>query len=69
MREFYIKSIMIKTDIRQFLVEIMVMSNENAIHELYEQCMTINFDETHILLEKAKTKEEKEFVRLVTDPV
>ena len=31
------------------------MSNENAIHELYEQCMTINFDETH------------EFVRLVTD--
>ena len=43
------------------------MSNENAIHELYEQCMTINFDETHILLEKAKTKEEKEFVRLVTD--
>ena len=30
------------------------MSNENAIHELYEQCMTINFDETHILLEKGR---------------
>jgi len=26
------------------------MSNENAIHELYEQCMTINFDETHIFV-------------------
>jgi len=30
---------------------------DRNIHELYEQCMTINFDETHILLEKAKTKE------------
>jgi len=28
--------------------------------------MTINFDEAHIFLEKAKTKEEKEFIRLVT---
>ena len=28
--------------------------------------MTINFDETHIFLEKAKTKEEKKFIRLVT---
>ena len=43
------------------------MSNENAIHALYEKCMTINFDETHILLEKAKTTEEKEFVRLEKD--
>ena len=31
-------------------------SNENAIHELYERCMTINFDKTHILLEKPKQK-------------
>ena len=42
------------------------VSNENEIHELYERCMTINFDETHILLGKAKTKKEKEFVRLIT---
>lgn len=43
------------------------MSNAEAIHELYEQCMTINFDETHALIENAGTKEEKEFVRLITD--
>lgn len=43
------------------------MSNTEAIHELYIQCMTINFDETHKLLQNAKTKEEKDFVRLVTD--
>lgn len=43
------------------------MSHEEVIHDLYERCMELNFDETHILLEKARSKEEKEFIRLITD--
>ena len=43
------------------------MSKLEAIFQLYEQCKKINFDETHTLLELAKTKEEREFVRLVTN--
>lgn len=43
------------------------MSNKEAVHELYEQCMTINFDETHSLIESAKTQEERDFIRTITD--
>ncbi len=43
------------------------MSKNEVLHQLYEQCLKINFDDTHDLLENAETKEEKDFVRLITD--
>ena len=43
------------------------MSKSEAIFQLYKECMTINFDETHTLLEEAETKEQREFVRLITN--
>lgn len=43
------------------------MSNYEALHELYEQCRKINFDETFELMKKADSKEERDFISLVTD--
>ena len=43
------------------------MSKYEAIHELYEQCKTIEFNETSELMEQAKSTEEKDFINLVTD--
>ena len=31
------------------------------------QCLDINFDEVHTLIENAQTKEEKIFIRMITD--
>ena len=43
------------------------MSKSEIIHNLYMQCLDINFDEVHTLLENAQTKEEKNFIRMITD--
>ncbi len=45
------------------------MSKSEAIHELYETCKEINFDETDELLMNAKDDDEKRFIRAVTDCV
>ena len=43
------------------------MSHEEVIHQLYKQCLELNFDETYMLLKKAESREEKAFIRLITD--
>lgn len=43
------------------------MSKAEALHELYNQCKTIEFDESYELLKAAKNKEEEEFFRVITD--
>ena len=45
------------------------MSKAETLHELYNQCKSINFDESYDLLKEAQDKEEAEFFRLVTDYV
>lgn len=44
-----------------------VMSKEQAIHELYLICKDINFDDTFDMIKNAESKEERDFVRAVTD--
>ena len=39
----------------------------DTIHEFYEKCMKLNFVDTHDLLNKASTKTEKDFVKVITD--
>lgn len=43
------------------------MSKEQAIHELYLICKDINFDDTFDMIKNAESKEERDFVRVVTD--
>ena len=43
------------------------MSHEEVIHQLYKQCLELNFDETYMLLKKAEFRDEKAFIRLITD--
>ena len=43
------------------------MSKTEMIHELYEQCKSLNFDDTHVLIKNAKSQEERDFIRLVTN--
>lgn len=43
------------------------MSKSEAIHKLYETCKDINFDEADNLILQADNKEEKGFIRIVTD--
>ena len=43
------------------------MSHEEVIHKLYKQCLELNFDETYMLLKNAESREEKTFIRLITD--
>ncbi len=45
------------------------MSKSEILHELYLQCQTIRFDESSSLIQSAKTEEEKEFIRLITDHI
>ncbi|MCI8585583.1 MAG: hypothetical protein HFI92_06745 [Lachnospiraceae bacterium] len=42
------------------------MSKAEALHELYHQCKSIEFDESYDLLKSASDKEE-DFFRVVTD--
>ena len=43
------------------------MSKADVIHELYEQCKDLNFDETYQLMKNTKSKEEKDFICIITD--
>lgn len=45
------------------------MSNTEMIHDLYEKCKSLSIDETHVLIKNAKSPEERDFVRLVTNYV
>lgn len=42
------------------------MSKAKVLHDLYEQCRSIEFDESYDLLKEARDKEE-DFFRVVTD--
>ena len=43
------------------------MSKAEAIHELYEICKSIDFEEVDEITAQAKDKDEKEFYRVATD--
>ena len=43
------------------------MSKYEVLHELYEQCKTIEFNETMDLTEQAQDPEERDFINLVSD--
>lgn len=43
------------------------MIKSEMIHEFYNQCKDIDFDESSELITKASSKEEKEFIRVITD--
>jgi hypothetical protein len=43
------------------------MSKSEVLHELYNQCKDINFDESFALMKEANSREEEEFFRVVTD--
>ena len=43
------------------------MSKSELLHELYNQCKEINFDESSEILSSAKSDEEADFFRIVTD--
>jgi hypothetical protein len=44
-----------------------VMLKSEAIHELYEQCKDMDFDESYLLIKNARSEEERDFTRAVTD--
>jgi len=43
------------------------MSKSEVLHELYEQCKDLNFDEAYPLIKNAESEEEKSFLRNVTN--
>ena len=43
------------------------MSKSEVLHELYEQCKDLNFDETYQLIKNAESQEEREFLRVITN--
>ena len=43
------------------------MSREEAIHELYQICKDINFDEADDIVVNTADDDEKRFIRAVTD--
>ncbi len=43
------------------------MTKSESIHELYEQCKDLNFEDTYQLIKNAESKEEKEFICIITD--
>ena len=43
------------------------MSKSELLHELYNQCKDINFDESPEILSSAQSEEEADFFRIVTD--
>lgn len=43
------------------------MSRAEAIHELYEQCKDMDFDESSQLIKDARSEEERNFTRAVAD--
>ena len=43
------------------------MSKSEILHQLYNECKDIEFDESYDLIKDAKSIEEREFIQLVTD--
>ncbi len=43
------------------------MSKVEILHELYNQCGNINFNDSHEIISSARTEEEADFFRVVTD--
>ncbi len=43
------------------------MSNKEALHDLYLQCQKINFDESYDIIASAKSKDEADFYKTMTD--
>ena len=43
------------------------MLKSEVIHELYEQCKDMNFDESYQLIKNAKSEEERDFIRAIAD--
>ena len=43
------------------------MLKSEAIHELYEQCKEMDFDESYLLIKNARSEEERDFTRAVAD--
>lgn len=43
------------------------MTKFEIIHQLYNECSNIEFDESYDLMKEAKTEDEKNFIKLVTD--
>ena len=43
------------------------MSKSEVIHELYEQCKDINFDESYQLIKNARSEEERDSIRIIAD--
>lgn len=43
------------------------MSNAEALHQLFEQCQKINFDESYDIIASAQSQDEADFFRLATD--
>ncbi len=45
------------------------MSKSEVLHQLYNECKNIEFDESYELIKKAKTDDERKFIQCVTDYV
>ena len=43
------------------------MSKSEMLHQLYKECMDIEFDESHDLIQQASSEEEKQFISIVTE--
>lgn len=43
------------------------MVDKDVIHELYNRCKDISYEDTFELLENVESDEEKEFIRTVSD--
>ena len=43
------------------------MSKSEILHQLYDECKNIEFDESYELIKKAETDDEKRFIQIVTD--
>ena len=43
------------------------MTKLEILHQLYNECKDIEFDESYDLIKRAKSVEERKFIQLVTD--
>ena len=43
------------------------MTKSEILHQLYNECKDIEFDESYDLIKRANSVEERRFIQLVTD--
>ncbi len=43
------------------------MTKFEILHQLYNECSDIEFDESYDLMKEAETEDERNFIKLVTD--